>query len=203
VGDGFVDFALLPRSVAATIDAAHGRGLRYEGSVDGGRVRPNGARLEWQLGKPATPDLPFLCGDITPRELRVAQGDVRQHRNGVLGVASVNIAVRDLDASVTRYRALLGEPLSVHRASLAGYGMAFASFPLGTTTTTLITPTHNAAASDTEEPAADLAHKLRTQLAKRGEGLFGVTLHTNNVEFARTLPLALTHDALIDIVETR
>lgn len=38
-GEGLVDFALLPQqSVAVTIDAAHGRGLRYDGPIDGGRI---------------------------------------------------------------------------------------------------------------------------------------------------------------------
>ncbi len=85
-----------------------GEDLRYDGPQAGGRVRPDGARLEWQTGRPQTSDLPFLCGDITPRHLRVAEGAVREHANGVRGVASLTVAVNDLKASLQRYRALLG-----------------------------------------------------------------------------------------------
>ncbi|RAS26370.1 VOC family protein [Paraburkholderia bryophila] len=195
VGDGFADFALLPRSVAATIEAAQGRGVRYEGPIDGGRIRPDGARLAWQIGKPATPDLPFLCGDLTPRDLRVAPGEVRTHRNGVLGVSSLSIAVRDLPASVARYRALLGDSLEVNAGNLAGYGVAFASLPLGETTVTLLAPSGDDARST-------LAHDLREQLATRGEGVFGVTLRTQDKAFARALPLEGTHGARLEIVAT-
>lgn len=65
-GEGIVDFALLPRSTAVTVEEARARGLALEGPVDGGRVRPDGERLRWQIARPATADLPFLCGDLTP-----------------------------------------------------------------------------------------------------------------------------------------
>lgn len=217
IGDGFVDFALLPASVntvAATIDATHARGVRYEGPIDGGRLRPDGAHLAWQIGKPATSDLPFLCGDLTPRDLRVAPGDVRRHRNGVLGVSSLSVAVRDLRASVARYRALLGESLSIHEGHLAGYGVSFASVPLGNTTITLLAPTpqgtssdHHAAGHAIQDAAnradgspGNLVRDLHDHLAQRGEGVFGVTLSTRNEAFARALPLTATHGAHIEIV---
>ena len=92
--EGFLDFALLPSSVGASVEAARGRGLTYGGPLDGGRVRPDGERLAWQIGTPPSPDLPFLCGDVTPRALRVREGDVRVHPNGVQGVATVTIAVK-------------------------------------------------------------------------------------------------------------
>lgn len=113
-GDGYVDFALLPSNTQAVLDAAHGRGLHsLIGPVDGGRVRPDGAQLQWCTARHDTPDLPFLCGDITPRALRVPEGDVRRHANGALGVAELAVAVDDLDATVARYRALLGNVAEV------------------------------------------------------------------------------------------
>jgi hypothetical protein len=33
--------------------------------------------------------LPFWCGDVTPRSLRVPEGAHRQHANGVQGIALV------------------------------------------------------------------------------------------------------------------
>jgi len=160
-GDGLVDFALLPESVKTVVDAARQRGLNYAGPIDGGRVRPDGARLAWQLGRPATSDLPFLCGDATPRHLRVAEGEVRTHRNGVHDVSGINIAVRDLEASIGRYRALLGEPLQIHRTALPGHGVSLATLSIGTNTATLLSPSGNANGTLPNRPEAKHARRPR------------------------------------------
>ncbi|NUY04499.1 VOC family protein [Paraburkholderia sp. JPY432] len=194
IGDGFVDFALLPQSVASTIAAARERGLSYDGPFAGGRVRPDGERLEWQIGKPSSADLPFLCGDLTPRRLRVAEGDVRHHANGARGVGNITLAVNDLNASLARYRALLGEP-GVQRAPLPGYEIELAILALGTTTLTLASPTCH-----TREPAVGLAADLRRRLAARGEGVFAVALETNVDNAARSLDRALAHDSIIELI---
>lgn len=107
-GDGPVDFALLPGDIAADVAAARARGLELEGPTDGGRLRPDGERLEWRTARAATSDLPFFCGDVTPRQLRVPEGDVRRHANGALGVAGIEIAVENTEVSAWRYGALLG-----------------------------------------------------------------------------------------------
>ncbi|MGL4963362.1 MAG: VOC family protein [Inquilinus sp.] len=107
-GDGLVDFALLPGDIAADVAAAKARGLELEGPTDGGRLRPDGQRLEWRTARAATSDLPFFCGDVTPRHLRVPEGDVRRHANGALGVAGIEIAVENTEVSAWRYGALLG-----------------------------------------------------------------------------------------------
>lgn len=109
-GDGFVDFALLPDGVEARVASAKARGLALNGPIDGGRVRPDGVRLAWQTARQTTFDLPFLCGDVTPRPLRVPEGDCRRHANGVSGIASVAVSVEDVATSAARYRALLGLP---------------------------------------------------------------------------------------------
>lgn len=108
-GDGFVDFALLPDDVAARVASAKARGLVLSGPIDGGRVRPDGLVLKWQTARPTTQDLPFLCGDVTPREGRVPTGACRHQANGVQGIAQVTLAVRDVAGSAARYRALLGD----------------------------------------------------------------------------------------------
>jgi catechol 2,3-dioxygenase-like lactoylglutathione lyase family enzyme len=106
-GDGFVDYALLPGDIAADVAAAKARGLDLDGPNDGGRLRPDGVRLDWQTARASTSDLPFLCGDVTPRNLRVPEGDVRHHANGVTGVAGIEIAVENPEVSAWRYGALL------------------------------------------------------------------------------------------------
>jgi len=191
--EGFVDFALLPSSVGAVVDAARGRGLAYDGPLDGGRVRPDGERLAWQIGTPPSPDLPFLCGDLTPRALRVPEGEVRVHRNGVQGVATLTLAVTDLDASLARYRTLLG-PEATRGANpipLPGLGVRIASLTLGTSTLVLVSP----------GPQADDAagSTLRRRLAQRGDGLLAITLRSTAALAAGSLPLPLTHGARIEL----
>lgn len=107
-GEGLMDFALLPENVPQAIEEAKSRGLHLNGPIDGGRVRPDGRELKWQTARQATFDLPFLCGDITPREWRVPTGEARKHANGAKGIAKVTVAVDDRDASLRRYAALLG-----------------------------------------------------------------------------------------------
>ncbi|HET7729657.1 MAG TPA: VOC family protein [Usitatibacter sp.] len=109
-GEGFMDFALIPEDVPRAIDEARSRGLTMNGPVDGSRVRPDGREIKWRTGRQTTFDLPFFCGDVTPRELRVPGGDVRRHANGALGVARIAVGVHDVEVSRARYRALLGTP---------------------------------------------------------------------------------------------
>lgn len=109
-GEGFVDFALLPQDLAAVVARAQARGLAdITGPLPGGRVRPDGERVAWQTARQARHDLPFLCADLTPRALRVPDGALRRHRNGASGVAEVAVAVTDVQASLARYRAFLGD----------------------------------------------------------------------------------------------
>jgi len=103
-----MDFALIPESVPRAIEEAKSRGLVLNGPIDGGRVRPDGRELRWQTARQATFDLPFLCGDITPREWRVPEGEARRHANGKSGIARVTVAVDDVAESMRRYEALLG-----------------------------------------------------------------------------------------------
>ena len=109
-GEGYMDFALLPEDVPRAIDEARLRGLRLAGPVDGSRVRPDGKELRWQTARQATYDLPFLCGDLTPREWRVPEGECRKHPNGTRGIAKVVVAVKDVRMSAARYATLLGTP---------------------------------------------------------------------------------------------
>lgn len=181
-GEGFVDFALLPRSTTAALAAAQARGLHtLVGPVEGGRIRPDGVPLQWQTARHQTPDLPFLCGDITPRSLRVPEGDVRQHANGALGIAGLDIVVDDLDAAAVRYRALLGPGcvLSAPQATEAGQVRQL-RFTLGSCAFALLSPAL----------AATPVHALRQRLASRGPGVMrmqlagdGIFLHGAAITF--------------------
>lgn len=110
-GEGLIDFALLPHDTTQVVADAQARGLDIVGPIDGGRQRPDGATLKWTTARQKTRDLPFLCGDVTPRGLRVPEGDLRRHPNGARGVSRVVVSVNDLSTSVERYRQLLGPTL--------------------------------------------------------------------------------------------
>lgn len=186
LGEGLIDFALLPTTIEADLAAARERGLAIEGPFPGGRLRPDGQQVAWQTGRAPTPDMPFLCGDVTPRALRVPEGTARTHANGVTGIVSLTVAVADLGASVSRYRALLGiaerEGTPAHTLSSA----RAAAFALGNTTLTLATP-------------ADDSHtSLSARLALRGEGPFALALRGMNQ--GATFDLRLAHGARMELV---
>lgn len=192
-GEGLVDFALLPHDTAQSLAEARARGMdTLTGPLDGGRVRPDGAQLRWQTARHATPDVPFLCGDITPRALRVPEGAVRSHPNGALGVATVTVAVHDLDATLSRYRALLGPALSVTPAGNTGPthtdGVRIAALTMGTLAITLQSPL-----SDTHGAASARVLALRQRLASRGEGPCAVGLRSTPGQPEGALDSAASH----------
>lgn len=204
-GDGPIDFALVPEDTAGAIAAAGARGLALDGPLDGGRLRPDGRQVQWQTGRQKTFDLPFLCGDVTPRDLRVPAGEVRRHANGAVGVASIAVAVQDLDASVARYRALLGAGGESDSGAvvgidapvvLPGVGLRIATVRLGPTAIVLTTPSDTAPAA----PGHGGAGELSERLAARGEGPYAIALRTTAGNAARTLDDALAHHAMIDLV---
>jgi catechol 2,3-dioxygenase-like lactoylglutathione lyase family enzyme len=175
-GEGLIDFALLPSSTPEVVAEARARGLELIGPRDGGRLRPDGVRLAWQTAMAVTDDLPFLCGDVTPRDLRVPHGAAHTHPNHAQGIAAVHVAVRDLDASARRYSQLLGtEPMLIDDRP---------TFPLGAATIVLRSP-----AADPEAAA------LAAHIAAREEGIFAAVISGVNaldpqlLHGARLLPV--------------
>lgn len=204
-GEGIVDFALLPRDTATTVADARARGLVLDGPLDGGRVRPDGERLRWQTARAPSADLPFLCGDLTPRALRVPEGEVRVHANGALGVASLAIAVRDIDATLARWRALLGtvsddadthigEPVAV-----PGGNVRVAVIALGRSVLVLSSPRENAQAVQATQAVGEGADALAQRIAARGEGPYALVLHTDRPQATGTFDLARAHGAWIEL----
>ncbi|CAN7718018.1 VOC family protein [Variovorax sp. LjRoot290] len=195
-GEGIVDFALLPASTAQTVAEAAGRGLALDGPLDGGRVRPDGEHLRWQTARPPSPDLPFLCGDLTPRALRVPEGEARVHPNGTTGVASLALAVRDLDATLARYRALLGAPEGEGATQVGGV----VSLPGGRTRLALVTLGGSTLvlSSSRAGRGAEEGDALAQRLALRGDGPYALVLRADASEDRAAPDLALTHGASIE-----
>jgi hypothetical protein len=122
-----VDWALtLPQAeqfadVRRRIDVAGGE-LEYGPAVPGGRTRPDGVKLEWEVvaaQRRKQPDeqrdgdqedrlvpglLPFWCLDKTPRHLRVPYQDnpLAQHPSGARGVHSVRVRCQPGELSKLR-----------------------------------------------------------------------------------------------------
>ncbi|MCW5849957.1 MAG: VOC family protein [Anaerolineae bacterium] len=163
---GIVDFALLPDAIADDLDAARLRGVDYQGPLPGGRLRPDGQQVAWQLGLPPAPGLPFLCADVTPRALRVPSAAAQAHANGALGIARVYVAVQDLVTSAAQYEALLGCQPETGLTDEARYAL----FPLGAAQIQLAEPLEN--------PAGQ-APSLNTILGTRGEGIYRIALHSS------------------------
>lgn len=132
--EGIIAFALLPDDISADINRARRHGLSIRGPLDGGRTRPDGMQVAWQTGSTIEPELPFLCADVTSRDLRVPHGPAQRHPNGVTGIADVRVLVSDLASVTGMYTALLGQD-----AQSAGDD-GTSQFQLGSATITLDRP---------------------------------------------------------------
>ena len=186
-GEGFVDHALLPDNMGAIVSGAQSRGLDIADPIPGGRNRPDGERLEWQTARSPKPDVPFLCGDITPRRLRVQEGDVRRHANGVTGVARLTVAVNDVEVSARRYAALLGSAVPRAEESVVGDAPArTASLRLANGTSVILASPLGAEG------------ELAKAITERGEGPFSVVFAAGGGE-PQALDPALTHGARLSI----
>lgn len=185
-GSGLVDYALLPESMDDALAQARSSGLVIDGPIDGARLQPDGARLAWQTARSPESDVPFLCADVTPRALRVPEGKVRQHKNGVTGVAAVSVAVRDLGASAARYRALLGQA-PVALGAVPGLGFGLVQFQLGRQTLSLA------------EGRAEACEGLTRHLGRRGQGPYAISFYGPKDQ---VLDRGLAHGARLEIVRS-
>jgi hypothetical protein len=183
-GEGLVDFALLSTDLVEEAARLNTAGLVAE-PRDGGRQRPDGQRIAWRSfsleSTPAT-RLPFVIEDITPRNLRVPDGNATVHPNGVTAVAGVVVLVADLARSAPAFAALL-ENGGRDSSSAVDGAAAARRFPLGSQWIELVQP----------EAGTDPARHL----AARGAGPYQIFLRGTGP--ASTLPLAAMHGARIRV----
>jgi catechol 2,3-dioxygenase-like lactoylglutathione lyase family enzyme len=184
-GPGLVDMALLPQDIEVDIAAARVRGVPIEDARSGGRLRPDGQQITWKTANMEGAGLPFFCADVTPRSLRVPEGEVRRHPNGVTGVADLVIAVADLAHSSALYGALLD--LEPQTAQISVPGARTASFSLGSATLTLAQP------EGQDSP-------LQTYLASAGDRPYRLTLRTQQSVGHAALDPRRTHGAQLELV---
>ena len=183
-GEGMITYALLPDNIEADVAAAKRRGLHLDGPYPGGRLRPDGVQLEWQTARASTPDLPFLCADVTSRELRVPGGEAIEHPNTATGIFGIIVVVLDLNISTDRYRSLLDtEPYMTPKAApgLNGYE---AAFKVGNTSIVLVEPV--------EGPILDISRET-------GEGPYSIVLQADPSVWARYTDTSLVHSVRMQI----
>jgi catechol 2,3-dioxygenase-like lactoylglutathione lyase family enzyme len=170
-GEGFVDLAFVPSDIGQAVVDAAAVGVQYRGPIDGSRVKPTGEHVQWQLAWPTLHGLPFLCADVTPRSLRVPEGEVRVQPNLVTGIYSIAIAVENLESSVQAYRGLLGANADVgdNDFSLScAHGVVVRSLSIGDAKLHLV-----AAVAPTEDT---LGEQVARVLQTRGEGLYALCI---------------------------
>jgi len=114
LGDaGPTAWAVRAADVAAEVGRLRAAGITISSPSRSGRKRPDGFALEWetaQIGaEPNGTFFPFLIRDFTPREAR-AFPKGQPTAKDLMGVKFVVIAVRDLKASMARYRQAFGLP---------------------------------------------------------------------------------------------
>jgi catechol 2,3-dioxygenase-like lactoylglutathione lyase family enzyme len=185
--EGLVTYAILPTDVASDIQAAHSRGLDLDGPFDGGRLRPDGQRLQWQTARSPSYDLPFLCADVTPRELRVPQGSAHNHSNGATGISALGIVVKDLEQSKQHYSALLG-PDTIISDTQQSHDRDEVAFWIGNTLIVLAQPT---AEGDPKQ-----------YLETRGEGPYLLAISAKPDIRPEVSDPTLTHGVLLTLVST-
>lgn len=104
-------WAVRPKNMGAEIARLRAAGVVVHDPARSGRQRPDGTRIEWESAPVGTgPNgifFPFLIRDFTLRKLR-AFPKGHPTTKDFEGVSRVVIAVRDLEASVERYRKAYG-----------------------------------------------------------------------------------------------
>lgn len=187
VGPGVVDYALASHGLLADLTDARARGVTFSGPLPGGRVRPDGRKIEWFVAMPPGTDLPFLIEDVTPRALRVPAARPDMHPNGATGVVRVTVVAANLAASAARYRALLGfEPTAGARLHMLPDAHTL-DFDLGPTTITLAEP-------------ADKRSALQRALAARGERAYALQVRTARIADAGLFDLPDKEGTHIELV---
>jgi catechol 2,3-dioxygenase-like lactoylglutathione lyase family enzyme len=109
-GGGLIDFCALSEDLTGTVRALRETGLEVDGPDEGGRTLPDGREIRWLVARVRQRGrfLPFLIQDLTDRAMRVPSGPGSRHPNGATGIASLRVAVPDVQNAAVPYEALTG-----------------------------------------------------------------------------------------------
>ncbi|KAJ7272889.1 glyoxalase-like domain-containing protein [Mycena rebaudengoi] len=144
---GWIDYAFLgngsfdpPHRISDIVNGRAESPLYLE-ETSGGRTRPDGEILKWIITTPvkATSILPFFCGDVTDRHLRVPTepDDNTQHPSRTLGVAHLVLLISEskFAAASKELTVVIGAPPILRTATEARWSLSTLN---GRTSPTLI-----------------------------------------------------------------
>jgi catechol 2,3-dioxygenase-like lactoylglutathione lyase family enzyme len=182
-GGGLIDFCCRTSDLRAEVKAFRGAGINISDPSPLTRTRPDGYLLKWVLAIPARDSgvVPFLIEDETPRDERVPKQS--EHRNGVLGIAALTLALDSLERIGAFYsRVLSAQPSKIDRPELDASGL---SFPVGSSALELLASTRD------RGPVADW-------IRSRGSSPFAARFKSASANHL-TLDPSLTAGALFSI----
>lgn len=123
-------WAVRVTDIAAEVNRLKTAGITVSAPLRNGRKRPDGTQLDWetaQIGnEPNGTFFPFLIRDLTPRRERAFPSGHPTTKD-FSGVTKVVIAVRDLQASIDRYRQAYGFAPPIKQIDTS-FGAHLASF---------------------------------------------------------------------------
>jgi len=126
-GERFVDFCMQTDDLQGDTRKLRTAGVAINDPVPWSRTRPDGYELKWLLSLATGAHrgvAPFLIQDITPREERVPPP--LTHKNGVLAIDTVTVAVGELSQVDQWYSAVLGiKGQPVRQEPLAADGLRY------------------------------------------------------------------------------
>ncbi len=166
-GEGFGGYVLASNDLANDAAQLRQRALNIGEPSAGSRVRPDGQRVAWHIAlfdNSTVGVLPFLIQDDTPRALRIEPA--QEGLGSRARVKEIVVAVKDADAARDAYRALLGvEPTRVKNVAgdAQGYRVALSW------------------GSIVLAHSPRRGNALADQVARRGEGLYALTLQIEGV----------------------
>lgn len=190
-GGGLVDLCVTTDDLISDTGAFRSAGVDIADPAPQSRRRPDGYELHWvfSLARGAHRGVaPFIIEDVTPREERIPRDT--GHPNGVTGIASVTVAVDDLQTVRHWYTdTLRQEGEEFVREDLRARGVRFT---VGTHTIEIVSPLPSDLAGDQLGPLPDW-------LAARGASPYSAALSSLE-QGRRRLDASKTHNAMLYLV---
>jgi catechol 2,3-dioxygenase-like lactoylglutathione lyase family enzyme len=122
-------WAIRPADFSAEVERLRKTGVSVIDPRRAGRKRPDGVELDWetaQVGPTNGGFFPFLIHDFTLRDNRAFPGG-KPTTTKFTGIATVVVAVRNLDDAIARYRQAYGLPAAQQQDN-AAFGAKLGSF---------------------------------------------------------------------------
>lgn len=195
-GEGYLNFVLASNDIDADSAAIAGRGVSILGPQPGQLASPDGRVRGWSRTDIERADLtqhyPFIIQhDSTGKERRFRLAGYQQppeHPLGAVKIASVTIAVADLDEAARRFQHIYGlTPSDPFTGDADGWETALVSFRLGESGQSfeLAAPLLMGNEADLETTILPETGSLAYHLRTYGESLCRITLAVADFDAAR------------------